>query len=152
MCLKETYSIFWVGKYLSHMFPIRNGLQQGDALKPLFFNFALEYAIRRVQVNQEGLKLNGTHNLFVYADDINILGKSVHTVMENAEALVVACQKTGLAVNADKTKYIHGHVSDHNAGQSHNIKTENISYIRVEKFKHLGTTLTNQSKFYSGRY
>jgi len=63
---------------------------------------ALEYAIKRVQVNQEGLKLNGTHQLLAYADDVNILGGSVHTVKENAEALVV----TGLEVNADKTKYM----------------------------------------------
>jgi hypothetical protein len=46
---------------LSNMFHIRNGWKQGDALSSLHLNFALEYAIRRVQVNQDGLKLNGTH-------------------------------------------------------------------------------------------
>ena len=87
---------------MSDMFPIRNGLKQGDALSPLLFNFAIEYAIRRVQVNQDGLKLNGTHQLLAYADDVNILGGSVCTVMENAEALVVATKEIGLEVNADK--------------------------------------------------
>ena len=71
------------------MFPTRNGLKQGDALSPLLFNFALECAIRRVQVNQDGWKLNGTHHLLAYADDVNILGGNVRTVKENAEALVV---------------------------------------------------------------
>ena len=46
----------------------------------MLFNFPLEYTIRRVQVNQDGLKLNGTHQLLVYADDVNILGGSVHTL------------------------------------------------------------------------
>ena len=80
MCLTETYSRVRVGKNLSDMFPIRNGLKQGDVLSSLLFNFALEYAIRRVQVNQVGLKLNGTHQLLTYADDVNILGGSVHSV------------------------------------------------------------------------
>jgi len=76
----ETCSRARVGKNLSDRFPIRNGLKQGDALSPLLFNIALEYAIRRVQINQDGLKLNGTHQLLAYADYVTILGGSVHTV------------------------------------------------------------------------
>jgi len=106
VCLTETYSRVRVGKNLSDVFPIRNGLKQGDALLPLLFNFALEYAIRMVEVKQDGLKLNGAHQLLAYTDDINILGGSVHTVKENAEALVVASVETGLEVNVDKTKYL----------------------------------------------
>jgi len=89
---------------LSDMFPIRNGLKQGNALSSLFFNFALEYTNRRVQVNQNGLKLNGTHQLLFYADDVNVLGGSVHTVKENAIALIVASKETGLEVNAGNTQ------------------------------------------------
>jgi len=138
------YSRDRVGKNLSYMFPIRNGLKQGDAISPLLFNFALEYAIKRVQVNQDGLKLNGIHQLPAYADDVNILGGSVHTVKENAETLVVASQEIGLEVNADKTQYM-VMSRDQNAGQSHSMKTDNSSFERAEKFKYLGTTLTDQN-------
>jgi hypothetical protein len=72
----------------------------------LLFNFALEYAIRKVQVNQSGLKLNGTHQRLVYADDDNVLGGGVHTVEKNTEASVVTSKVTGLEGNADKTKYM----------------------------------------------
>jgi len=80
-------------------------VKQGDALSPLLFNFALRYAIRRFQVNQDGFKLIGTLQLLVYADDVNILGGRVHTVKENTEALIVAIKEIGLEVNADKTKH-----------------------------------------------
>jgi len=138
------YSRVRVGKSLADMFIIRNGLKQGDALSPLFFNFALEYAIRRVQVYQNGLKLNRTHQLLVYADNVNILEGRVYTIKENAEALVEASKDIGLEVNADKTKYM-VMSRDQNAGQSHNIKTGNSSFERVEELKYLGTTLMNQN-------
>jgi len=80
MCLNETYSRVQVGKHLSDMFPVRNGLKQGDALLPLLSIFALEYAIRRVQVNQDGLQLIGTHQLLLFADGVSILGRSLHTI------------------------------------------------------------------------
>jgi hypothetical protein len=134
MRLTETYSRVRVGKNASDRFSIRNVLKQGDALSSLRFNISLEYAIRRVQVNQDGLQLNGTHELLAYADDVNILGGSIHTLKENAEALVAATRETGLEVSADKTNYMV--VSrDQNAGRIHSVRMDYSTFEKVEEFK-----------------
>jgi len=88
------------------------------------------------------LKLYGTHQLLVYADDVNMLGGSIHTIKGNAEALVLASKEIGLEVNVDTTKYM-VMFPDQNAGCSHNIKTDNSSFERAEEFKYLVTTTTN---------
>jgi len=144
MNLNKAYSRVRVDKKVSDRFPIRNGLKQGDALSPMLFNFALKYAIRRVQANQDGLKLNGKHKLLAYADDVNTLGGSIHTLKENAEALVAATREIGLEVSADKTKYM-AMSRDQNAGRIHSVRIDNSTFERVEDFKYLGTTSTNQN-------
>jgi len=93
MSLTETYSRVRVGENVSDRFSIRNGLKQGDGLSPMLFNLALQYAIRRVQINQDGLKLNGTHQLLTFADGVNILGRSIHTLKENEETSVAATRR-----------------------------------------------------------
>jgi len=89
----------------------------------------------RVQVNQDGLKLNGTHQLLAYAVDVNILGGSIHTLKENAEALVVATWEIRLEVSADKTKYM-GMSRDQNAERIHSVRMDNSTFERVEDFKY----------------
>jgi hypothetical protein len=81
---------------LSDNFPIQNGLKQGDALPLLLHNFTLEYDIKKIQGNQVGLKLNGTHQLLACADDVNLLGDNIDTIKKNVETLTDASKEVCL--------------------------------------------------------
>jgi hypothetical protein len=99
-------------------FPILNGLKPGKALLPLIFIFALEYDIRKVQEMKVGLKFNGTHQLLVYVDDINLLGDNKYH-RENTETLIDTSKEVSLELNTEKTKYMLMY-RHQNAGQTHN--------------------------------
>ena len=143
MCLNETYSRDRQASIFSDIFPTKNGWNK-MLYHNCFSTLLLAYAIRRVQVSPEGLKLNGIYQHLVYADDVNILDKSVHIIKKNTEALVVWRKVTGLEVNADKIKYM-AMSWDQNAGQNHILGIDDKSFERVEQFQHFGTSTTNQN-------
>jgi hypothetical protein len=100
MCSNETYKKGHTYKNLSEIFPIQNGLKLGDASLPLLFHFA----IRTVQENREGLRLNGTHQFLLYADDINLLGDKINITEKITESLITASKNVSLEENTEKTK------------------------------------------------
>jgi hypothetical protein len=115
----------------------------GDALSPLLLSFGLENVIRKVQENQVGLKLNGTHQLLVYADDVNLLGDNIDNIKKNMKTLIDT-NKEVLEENAQRIKYIL--LSRYqNAGQNHYIKTAKRYFENVAQLIYLGTTITIQN-------
>jgi hypothetical protein len=108
----------------------------------LLFNFALDYAVRKVQENEFGLDLYGIHEVLIYTDDVNLLDVSVNTIKENSE--IEASRDIGLEINAEKTKYMIMSCLP-NSGQIQNIRIANESFESTAEFKQLGTTLTNQN-------
>jgi hypothetical protein len=97
-----------------------------------------------VKENQIGLKLNGTHQLLPYADDVNLLGHNLDTIVRNTETLIDASKDIGLEINVEKTKYML--LSRHqNVGQNRDIRIANRSFENASQFKYLETTVTNQN-------
>jgi hypothetical protein len=143
MYLNKTYSKVGMGKYLSDSFLIHNGLKQGDALSPLLFNFAVKYAIRKIQGNQVGLKLNGTLAHMVY-DYVNLLRESIDTINKDREILIDASKEVGLEINLEKTKYMLLS-RNQNAGKNRDIQIGNGAFENVSQFRDLETTITNQN-------
>jgi hypothetical protein len=91
-----------------------------------------------------GLKLNGTYQLLVYIDDVNLLDDNIDTIKKNTQTLIDASKEVGREVNTEKTKYML--LSRHqNTGQNHDMNLANRSFENVAQFRYLGTIVRNQN-------
>ena len=123
---------------MSSSVPIEKAWKQGDALSPLLFNFAIGYAIRKVQETNLGLEMNDTHQVLAYADDVNLIGD------DNTDLLLIACKDIDLPVISGKIKYMEIGLHRGMRANAH-IKIGSNSYEKVKTFKYLGSLLINQN-------
>jgi hypothetical protein len=135
MCLIENYSEVHIGKNLSDVFPI--DVKQGDDLSTLLLNYALEYAIRTVEENQDGLQANGMHQLLFYDDGFDIEGENINITKKNTKTLLEASREVDLKVNPKKTWYM-VMFRHQNVVQNHNLLVANKSFENVTTFRYLG--------------
>jgi hypothetical protein len=144
VCLSETCNEVRIVKHLSDSFTVQNALRQRDDLTPLLSNFSLEYAIRKVQVNQMALKLNGIHQFLAYTGDVNLLGDNMDTIKKSTETLIDASNEVGPEINVKKTNYmlLSRH---HNLGKNLHITIANRLFENMSHFKYLESTLTTQN-------
>jgi hypothetical protein len=127
---------------------MQNGIQRRAVLSTLLLNFALEYPIRKAQENHVGLKLNGTHKLLPYVDDVNLLGNNTDTVKKNTETLTYSSKVSCLEINIETTMYMP--LSHHqNACQNCGVKTGNSVFEKFATIQIFGNN-TKKSKFDSG--
>jgi hypothetical protein len=101
----------------------------------LLFNFTSEYAIRKVQENQVGLKLNGIHELLVYADDIKILGDNIDAIKKSIETLTDRSKEVGLEINAEKTQCIL--LSCHQTADSNLYRKAANTFLEMQHSSHI---------------
>jgi hypothetical protein len=135
MCLNETCSTVCIGKCLSDSLPIQKWSKTRCFITTAF-QLCFRYAIRKVQENQVGLKLNGIHQFLAYSDDLNLLGHNLDAI-RNRETVIDASKEVGLEINVEKTKYM---LLSHNqnVGQNRDIKIANKLFKNVSQ---LGTTV-----------
>jgi hypothetical protein len=142
MCLNETYSRVRAAKCLSDTFPLKN--EKRERFIAIDVSSALDYAIKRDQADQEGLKLNATYEALIYAEDVKIFGGSIYNIQMNTKTLVVANKEIGLEVSAETSKYMIRY-REHQAGKTYHMLIGNNSLERVEQLKYVGKTLRNQN-------
>jgi len=115
----------------------------------IFFQVYFRTCYREGPRNQKGLELNGTHELLVYADDVNILSKNINIIKKNTEALLEASKEAGLGVNTDNTKYVVVYCHQ-NIEQNHNLLIPNNAFENSGKVQGFGNN-SSKSKLHSCR-
>jgi hypothetical protein len=125
---------------LSESFHIRNGLRQGDALACILFNIVLEKIICEANINQYGNIFYESLQLLAYADDIDIISRSLKSLQEATTALDEAARMMGLEINQTKTKYM---ICGTKKKYVENVfKVKHMTFEQVNSFVYLETLIT----------